>query len=158
MMLAPDALKDRLTLQLEEEQEVLTHLLTILHDETEVLAESSADRLLPIIEAKHQAVSFLEQTGRSRSELLAAHGHTPIELPDILDACDESGNLKSRFEDNLEMATRCRQVNLDNGIIINKRESVAAKSLRVLTGNSEVLYTSGGDHPLATINRSLGSA
>ncbi|MCB1694187.1 MAG: flagellar protein FlgN [Pseudomonadales bacterium] len=150
------------TAHLSDEGDALDELLGLLAEETSVLGSNLIDELPGITSRKQALITRLDQLSGEWLTLMSRLGIDPA--PDAvataLRRMDQAGDLARQRENNRTTARGCREINIENGVLIAKRERLAARSLEVLSGTppSPEAYTRTGTRERNRHARPLGSA
>ena len=146
-----------------EEAVLLSQLEGLLDRETEALKADDLAVIEHIGHERHRCIESLMRIDSERSVacrmLGLADGRTQFEQ--LLDRCDASGWLKSRWLAGLEIAARCKDRNERNGAVVSaKLRRVEALLMTVRGGQNSVapVYASSGQRGLAARGLELGCA
>ena len=104
----------------------------------------------------------LETLDRKRAYLIQSLGfnNTPEGMNDCFQWCDHSGQLKTMWNNLLNISKKCQQQNLSNGAITQLKYRHAGRAMNIIQGsrrNSETYNTKGQSHRHANPNK-LASA
>jgi flagella synthesis protein FlgN len=146
-----------------EEAVLLSQLEALLDRETEAL---KSDDLAGIEHIGHERHCCIEALMRIDSErrvacrmLGLADGRTQFEQ--LLDRCDGTGSLKSRWQAGLEIAARCKDRNDRNGAVVSAKLRRVEALLMTVRGGPDTaapVYASSGQRRLAKSGLELGCA
>jgi flagellar biosynthesis/type III secretory pathway chaperone len=148
---------------LAEEAVLLTTLEALLGKETEALRDDKLPDIERIGAERHRCVDALMRIDSERRTAcrLLGFGDDRRRFEDLLDQCDRSGELKSRWHAGLEVAARCKDRNERNGaIVVAKLRRVEALLVTVRGGTDNVVpvYGATGQRSLAARGLELGRA
>lgn len=132
----PGVCREHLTTLLREESALLGELEELLRRESGVLESSDIQALETTTRARQERVGALTRIEEQRRSLCAAHGFTADRagLEGLMAWCDGAGTLLPRLRECAERATRCRDLNDRNGIIVAGRLKRVEGMLGALTG------------------------
>lgn len=107
-----------------------------LHQEREALESQDMDSLLAAAETKGTQVRELQQLDAQRSRICTESGFSAgrEQMDAFLDWCDHSGEATHSWEQLLEVAEECSQLNAANGAVIRVRRQQVEDGLAVLRG------------------------
>ena len=154
-----ETVRDEIARQLSIEYDKLTCLLGQLEHERILLGEHDMASLMVLQDEKRVSVAELRDMAAARDEVLDETGTEGEDLWNRLASIDPSGTIERNFRRNLELARQCRDRNIENGWLVNRREAYVTQSLSILRQDTgEGTYSASGRHALAPGSRELGSA
>jgi flagellar biosynthesis/type III secretory pathway chaperone len=159
----PSLVGDHMRDLLGEEAVLLSELEALLGRETEALKADDLPEIEHIGRERHRCVEALMRIDSERRVAcrmlgLADEKH---QFEKLLDRCDTTGSLKSRWHSGLEIAARCKDMNERNGAVVTaKMRRVEALLMTVRGGQDTVapVYGASGLRPLAARGLELGCA
>ena len=154
-----DTARDTIARQLSTEYDKLTCLLGQLEHEKILLSEDDMASLMVLQDEKRESVSVLRDMAAQRDQVLNASGTEGEDLWGRLAQIDPTGDIERNFRRNLELARQCRDRNIENGWLVNRREAFVTQSLAVLRAETgQGTYSASGRHGEVPGLRQLGSA
>jgi len=157
----PDVCRDDLARLLAEETAALTQLEEVLEREHEVLGQKNVAAIERTARTRQQMIGTLARTEEQRRTLCSMHGCTPdwVGLEKLLQWCDPQGSLLVRLRECAQRASRCRDLNDRNGVLVAARLKQVQGQLAALTGASQsVTYGPKGSPATLRPKRELGAA
>ncbi len=152
--------REHLGTLLTEEIESLSDLEELLKREHEVLAAKNVAAIERAALVRHDKMGQLARTEEQRRALCGQHGFTPDwhGLESLMQWCDPHGTLLSRLRECAQRATRCRDLNERNGVLVSARLKQVEGLLAALTGapQTPVTYGPNGAAPRADRSREWG--
>lgn len=137
----------RLHTILEAEAGSIQQFVELLALEQTALANGETDGLPGFAAQKNTLAAHLNRLAEERSRLLAQKGFSP-DKSGIEAWCARHAGAKNEIQlwsDILELATRARELNRLNGVLIKTRMQHNAKALEILLGESNALRLYGPD-------------
>jgi flagellar biosynthesis/type III secretory pathway chaperone len=156
-----DVCRDHLGTLLTEEIQALEELEELLKREHEVLGTKNVAAIERTALVRQQKMGDLARTEEQRRQLCTLHGYTPdwIGLESLMQWCDPQGTLLSRLRECASRATRCRDLNDCNGVLVAARMKQVEGMLAVLRpGTQPVTYGPKGLTPKANRSHEWGRA
>ncbi len=158
----PQVARDYLATLLTEETGVLGELEALLQREHEILKSGNAAALNALAPTRQDRIGALARIEEQRRSLCRLHGQSAdsVGLENLMMWCDPTGSLVSRLRGCAEWATRCRDLNDRNGILVNARLKQVEGRLDVLTARVQQGNTYGpkGSAAEPRAGRVLGAA
>jgi flagellar biosynthesis/type III secretory pathway chaperone len=158
----PEVSRDYLASLLGEETGVLGQLEELLLREHEVLQAGDAVALNAMAPTRQERIGALARIEEQRRSLCRSHGQSADSagLENLMMWCDPTGSLVSRLRECADRASRCRDLNDRNAILVSTRLKHVADRLEVLTGRNPQGNTYGpkGTAAPARAGRVLGAA
>lgn len=147
---------------LEGETRLLESLLDILKTEKSVLGSHDLETLEKTIQEKAHVVSALERETQKRFECVSKFGVTPNNAdwleqltPHLLDQT----HFLISYDYIVSLTNQCRDLNKNNGLLINHREGLTSKVINVLRTNSAPdVYSDSGQSESGGESRVIGKA
>jgi flagellar biosynthesis protein FlgN len=159
----PTLVAEHMRSLLGEEAVLLSQLEALLDRETDALKADDLLEIEHIGRERHRCIEALMRIDSERRVacrmLGLADDHGQFER--LLDHCDASGSLKSRWQAGLEIAARCKDRNDRNGAVVAaKLRRVEALLMTVRGGQDTVapVYGASGMRTLAAQGLELGCA
>jgi flagellar biosynthesis/type III secretory pathway chaperone len=151
-----DLCREHLASLLAEEIAALSELEDLLGREHEVLAAKNVAAIERAALVRQEKMGQLARTEEQRRALCALHGFTPdwLGLESLMQWCDPHGTLLSRLRECAQRATRCRDLNDRNGVLVAARLKQVEGLLTALTGTSHQPVTYGPKGAAPRLNRS----
>ncbi|HXY97770.1 MAG TPA: flagellar protein FlgN [Steroidobacteraceae bacterium] len=153
--------REHLAELLGEEIVLLTELQQLLEEERDLIGSGEPEALQRTTRARQDRLGALARIEEQRRSLCTLHGETPDRagLERLRNWCDPTGALSSRLSECLGRATRCRDLNDRNGIMVAARMKRVAELLQALTGRVARAATYGprGYAASARTGRVLGT-
>ena len=151
-----DVCREHLGILLTEEIASLHELEELLKREHDVLGAKNVAAIERTALVRQQKMGELARTEEQRRQLCAMHGYSPdwIGLESLMQWCDPEGTLLSRLRECASRATRCRDLNDRNGVLVAARLKQVEGALAALSpaGAQPVTYGPKGVAP--KVNRS----
>lgn len=147
---------------LAEESRLLASLEELLHHETVILRGNDVEAIERIGSERHQCIDALTRLDQERAEASRLHdggtGRQGFER--LLEWCDPGRALHARWQGNLDIARRCKDMNDRNGVVVTARLNRVQDLLGKLRGtNPPSTYgPRRGEPAFALGHRDLGSA
>ena len=146
-----------------EEAVLLSELEALLDRETEALRNDDLAAIEHVGHERHRCIEALMRIDSERRVACRMLGLTDgrTQFEQLLDRCDASGSLKSRWHAGLEIAARCKDRNDRNGAVVSaKLRRVEALLMTVRGGQNTVapVYAASGQRRIAEIGLDLGCA
>jgi flagellar biosynthesis protein FlgN len=137
--------RDNLDRLLAEENSLLDKLETLLDREYGYIAKNEVDALEEAGQVRQSCMGDLVRVEEERRSLCRMSGKTPDlrGLDELLKWCDPQGSLQSSWKECATRATRCRQLNDRNGMIVAARLKRVEGLLNIVTGGSQSPGTYG---------------
>jgi flagellar biosynthesis/type III secretory pathway chaperone len=155
-----DVCREHLGSLLTEEVAALRELEDVLRREHDVLGAKNVAAIERTALVRQQMMGGLARTEDQRRSLCTMHGYTPdwLGLESLMSWCDPDGTLLSRLRECAQRATRCRDLNDKNGILVSARLKQVEGMLAALQGdaNQPVTYGPKGTAPRATRSHEWG--
>jgi flagellar biosynthesis/type III secretory pathway chaperone len=141
----PGLCRDHLAELLGEEILLLTELQQLLEQERELIGGAEPEALQGTTRARQQRIGALARIEEQRRALCSMHGQATDHggLERLQRWCDPTGALAPRVAECLARATRCRDLNDRNGVMVAARMKRVAELLQVLTGRTARADTYG---------------
>ncbi len=153
--------RDHLERLIADENGLLTHLEALLDQELGFLKSNDVDALERAGDARQTCMGDLVRIEDERRSLCRMSGKTAdlVGLQALLKWCDPKGLLLSRWSECAERATRCRNQNDRNGLIVAARLKRVAGMLSIITGRAQAPTTYGpqGAYAAAHVGRMISS-
>jgi len=107
-----------------------------LEEERKALEVQDMDQISATVDTKSACVQALMSLDRQRIELCTAYGFPPgpEQMPQLIDWCDESDLIKTRWDHLMVIAAESSAMNMTNGAIIRVRQQQFESSLSLLRG------------------------
>jgi flagellar biosynthesis protein FlgN len=137
--------KDHLHRLITEENRLLSELETLLDNEFGFLNNSDIDALENAGQQRQTCMGALVRIEDERRSLCSMSGK-PTDLSgleQLLKWCDPKGSLQAGWSECASRATRCRQLNDRNGMVVAARMKRVEGMLNVITGKSQAPTTYG---------------
>jgi flagellar biosynthesis protein FlgN len=159
----PTVIGDHMRDLLAEEAGLLASLEALLGQETEALRGDELPEIERIGTERHRCVDALMRIDSERRAAcrLLGIGDDRVRFEELLDRCDHSGALKTRWHAGLEVAARCKDRNERNGAIVAaklRRVEALLTTVRGGTDNVVPVYGATGQRPLPPRGLELGRA
>lgn len=159
----PSLVGDHMRDLLGEEAVLLSELEALLERETDALKADDLPEIEHIGRERHRCIESLMRIDSERRVACRMLGLTDDkhQFERLLDRCDATGSLKSRWQAGLETAARCKDRNERNGAVVAaKLRRVEALLMTVRGGPDSIapVYGSGGLRSLAARGLELGCA
>jgi flagellar biosynthesis protein FlgN len=144
-----------------EEARELRSFLTLLEREQRALTNGDAEALMPLADEKNRLTERLHSLGQQRAEWFVAHGyggdHNAIGA--WLQRTSQDGSTSGNWQQVLDLATRARTINEENGTLIRMRMQHNQRALAILlaASNRAALYGPDGQTRGAAEKRHIGS-
>jgi flagellar biosynthesis protein FlgN len=140
-----DLCRESLGRLLSDECGLLAQLETLLDNEHGFLVGNDIDALEKAGAARQSCMSALVRIEDERRSLCKMSGKTPDPrgLHELLKWCDPGNTLQKRWQEYSDRATRCRERNDRNGIVVAARLKRVAGMLNVITGRDRAPVTYG---------------
>jgi flagella synthesis protein FlgN len=157
----PGLCREHLAELLGEEIALLSELQQLLEEERELIGAAEPQALQRTTRARQQRLGALARIEEQRRGLCSMHGqatdHAGLER--LRQWCDPAGALAPRVAECIARATRCRDLNDRNGVMVAARMKRVAELLQVLTGRTARADTYGprGYSQRAARGRVLGA-
>lgn len=164
MSTGPDAdvCREHLGILLTEEIDALHELEDLLQREYDVLGQKNVAAIERATLIRHQKMGDLARTEEQRRQLCTLHGYSPdwIGLESLMQWCDPQGTLLSRLRECARRASRCRDLNNKNGVLVGARLQQVEGMLAALTAGAAqpVTYGPKGAAPKANRSHEWGRA
>jgi flagella synthesis protein FlgN len=157
----PADVRQHLNRILTDEGRLIAELERLLQQEVEILQGEDADQIARIGAVRHRCVEALMRLEDERADLtrMLSFGDGRGAIERLLAWCDEDGSLKTRWQANLDIARRCKDINDRNGAIVGARLRRVQAVLAAMRGSAPMVYGAGGGaahQPLP--GRQLGQA
>ncbi len=153
--------REHLTRLMSDESRLLAQLEVLLDNEHRYLSSNDIDGLEKAGEERQTCMGELVRIEDERRSLCRMSGKTAdlLGLEALIKWCDPNGTLRSYWSDCAEHATRCRQRNDRNGMIVTARLKRVEGILTIITGRSQSQPTYGpqGAYVLPNIGRMIRS-
>jgi flagellar biosynthesis protein FlgN len=146
---------------LAEEGRLLAELEQLLQQETQSLQNDDLDAIRRIGTERHRCVELLTRLDGERADScrMLSFGTGGGALQKLLHWADPSSQLQRRWQDNLELARRCKEHNDRNGAIVSVKLSRVQRLLGKLRGAAPApVYGRKGSREGALGARDLGRA
>jgi flagellar biosynthesis/type III secretory pathway chaperone len=141
---------------LAEEIDALRELEDVLKREYDVLGAKNVAAIERTAMVRQQMMGDLARTEEQRRSLCTMHGYTPdwLGLEGLMSWCDPDGSLLSRLRECAQRATRCRDLNVNNGTLVAARLKQVEGMLNALIGDQGQPVTYGPKGLAPRVNRS----
>jgi flagellar biosynthesis/type III secretory pathway chaperone len=151
-----DVCREHLGSLLTEEVDALRELEDVLTREHDVLAAKNVAAIERTALVRAQMMGDLARTEEQRRSLCTMHGYTPdwLGLESLMSWCDPDGTLLSRLRECARRATRCRDLNEKNGVLVSARLKQVEGMLATLTSAASPPVTYGPKGIAPRVNRS----
>ncbi len=142
--------KEHLSCLLGEEARAMSALESVLETEHQFILADNLEDLEKASTERDIHVSTLLRIDGERQSLCRAVGYTTDKdgLLKLINWCDPTGTLQSRWKQNTSAILNCRALNDRNGALINNRLKRVEGMLTTLTGtehNQSRVYTARGN-------------
>jgi len=159
----PGLCREHLGSLLTDETHALSQLEEALQHEREVLEARDVAAVEHAAFTRQQQIAELARLESERRALCSMHGHTPDKtgLDNLMKWCDSQGSLSPKLRECFERATRCRELNERNGILVAARLKHVEGRLAVLKGRGwrpDTYSSDGAASPERSPGRALGAA
>lgn len=152
----PRICRETLERLLVEEATTLARLEELLDKEHEFLTSNNVDELEKAGEARQSCISALIAIEDERRSLCRMMNVSPdaVGLDKLLNWCDPSRQLKTRWAACADRAAHCRSLNDRNGALVTARLKRVEGMLDVITGraNQPKMYGAKGGYEASTRN------
>jgi len=128
--------RDKLASLIAEESRTLADLEQMLTREYDVLLANDVDELEKTSDPRQERIRVLAGVEEERRALCRANGQT-ADLPGLerlLRWCDPGLSLQPAWRACAVLATRCRELNVRNGALVNSRLKRVSSVLGIITG------------------------
>jgi flagellar biosynthesis/type III secretory pathway chaperone len=151
-----DVCREHLGILLTEEIDALHELEDLLQREYDVLGEKNVAAIERATLIRQQKMGDLARTEEQRRQLCTLHGYSPdwIGLESLMQWCDPQGTLLSRLRECARRATRCRDLNNKNGVLVAARLQQVEGMLAALTAGAGQPVTYGPKGAAPKVSRS----
>jgi len=151
-----DVCREHLGDLLTEEIGALRGLEELLEREHEVLGASNIAAIERTALLRQTMMGELARKEEQRRLLCTSHGYTAdwVGLESLLQWCDPQGSLLSRLRECARRASRCRDLNDRNGILVAARLRHVQELLGALTGGASRSVIYGPNGATAKLNHS----
>ena len=124
---------------LHEEQKVAGRLIAILQQEQACLIDANIEGLSALTEEKATAVTQLSELAKSRHNQLALIGFASSEagMQEWLNSTNVNAAAEKSWTELLSLAKSAKELNLTNGLLINKHMAHNQNALNVLQINPQ---------------------
>jgi flagella synthesis protein FlgN len=146
---------------LAEEHTLLQNLASLLQREAEIVRGDDAGAIERIGATRHDCIAALTrlEAERSASCRMLSFGEGRGAFQRLLDFCDANGDLRRRWQANLTLARRCKDLNDRNGAIVTVKLSHVQKLLRAMRGETAApVYAPPAARQAGFATRVLGQA
>ena len=139
------ACREALASILSTEVTQLTELGTLLDREHELLVANDIEKLEAVMAERQVSVGKLLSAEEERRNLCRMHGRgvDGAGVLQLMGWCDPHGTLRSRWEQCVQGATRCRELNDRNGALVMARMKRVETLLTAITGQPREVPTYG---------------
>lgn len=122
---------------LSEESAGLNELEALLARETQILQGEDVTAIQRIGSERHRCVERLTRLDAERADLcrMLSFGNGLTAIEKLLAWTDPQGQLRARWQSNLQVAGRCREINDRNGAIVAVKLGRVQKRLALLRGS-----------------------
>ena len=145
-----------------DETRLLAQLETLLDDEHGFLNGNDIDGLEQAGAARQTCMGNLVRVEDERRSLCRMYGKTSdvLGLEQLIKWCDPKGTLSSHWQRCAEQATRCRERNDRNGLVVAARLKRVEGMLDIITGRDKKSATYGpqGAYTQVATGRMISSA
>jgi flagellar biosynthesis/type III secretory pathway chaperone len=137
--------RDHLERLLNEENGLLAKLESLLDQEHGFITVNDVDSLEQAGTTRQSCMGELIRLEDERRSLCRMSGKTADlrGLEELLRWCDPKGSLQGRWSECSQRATRCKQLNDRNGMIVTARLKRVEGMLNIITGRSQTPTTYG---------------
>jgi flagellar biosynthesis/type III secretory pathway chaperone len=137
--------KDQLQRLITDENRLLGELEVLLNQEFGYLNENDIDALGRAGELRQTCMGALVRVEDERRSLCSMSGKTADlqGLEELLKWCDPRGSLQSHWTECAARATRCRDLNDRNGVVVTARMKRVEGMLNIITGRPQQPATYG---------------
>jgi flagella synthesis protein FlgN len=151
-----DVCREHLGTLLTEEIDSLHELEELLKREHDVLGAKNVAAIERTALVRQQKMGELARTEEQRRQLCAMHGYSPdwIGLESLMQWCDPEGTLLSHLRECASRATRCRDLNERNGVLVAARLKQVEGVLAALAPSGAQPVTYGPNGAAPKVNRS----
>lgn len=147
---------------LENETQLLENLLQVLEAEKSVLGNHDLDALENTIREKALVVAALEKESQKRFECVAKYGVAPNSadwLEQLTPLLADQTRFLISYDYIVSLTNKCRDMNKNNGLLINHREGLTSKVINVLrTSSAPDVYSDSGQSKSSGESRVIGKA
>jgi flagellar biosynthesis/type III secretory pathway chaperone len=154
--------REHLGTLLTEEIDALRDLEELLKREFDVLGAKNIAAIERAALVRQEKIAHLARTEEQRRQLCRMHGYSPdwVGLESLMGWCDPEGTLLSRLRECARRATRCRDLNNQNGTLVAARLKHVEGLLGALNrgAGQPVTYGPKGAAPNTSRSREWGSA
>lgn len=114
-------------------------LKEILNDERAALERQNTEALNEAAASKQLSLSRLEALETERREICEVSGFSsrPEDMEEMVKTCDSELSNLERWNQFVELARECSELNIKNGAIINLRRQQITGALSVIRGESQ---------------------
>jgi flagellar biosynthesis/type III secretory pathway chaperone len=125
------------------ELRALKPLARLMEEETKALKSRDMIRIIEISEFKERLLGVLQAATAQRLQTMQILGYSPdaTGLKDLLTWCDAGENLLSDSHLVYDLTKVCHDLNVQNGMQINKNQEFVNKSLNILLGLEQNEFT-----------------
>jgi len=156
-----DQVQPHLQRILAEEARLLAELEGLLQRETDILRGDDAAAIHHIGGARQRCVEQLARLDGERADAcrMLSFGTGPGALERLFAWADPGASLRGRWQDNLQIARRCKDINDRNGAIVSVKLGQVQRLLGKLRGaQAPSVYSPKGARYARVDARNLGSA
>lgn len=146
---------------LNEESQLLLQLEKLLQSETAIVRGDDVDAIAGIGARRHDCIAALTRLDaeRTASCRMLSFGEGAAAFNKLLQWCDDSGELRKRWQANLQLARRCKDINERNGILVNAQLHHVQQMLTAMRGGAQSpVYSAQASRATGFASRVLGSA
>lgn len=138
MTLQRDGVQRQLQQLLNEEFRLLNDLEQLLQQETEALSGSDLAVMSSVGATRHRCVQELTRLDHERVDTcrMLSFGTGRAAVDRLFDWADSTGQLKTKWQANLEIARRCKALNERNGAIVTAKLGHVQRRLRAVRGTA----------------------
>ncbi len=138
MTIRPEDLSQLLGRILTDESRLLSELEQVLSREADVVRGDDPRAIENIGAARHHCIDSLMRLDAERTAAcrMLSLGNGPDGLHRLLAWCDHDQTLRQRWEANLQIARRCKELNERNGAVVTLKLGQVRQRLATIRGSS----------------------
>jgi len=138
MSIRPEDLRQLLRRVLEDESGLLSQLEQVLAREADVVRGDDPHSIENIGAARHHCIDSLMRLDAERTSAcrMLSFGVGPDGIDRLLAWCDPDRTLRGRWESNLQIARRCKDLNERNGAVVTLKLGQVRQRLATMRGSN----------------------
>jgi flagella synthesis protein FlgN len=138
MSIRPEDLRQHLERVLVDESGLLTELEQVLTREADVVGGDDPNAIENIGAARHHCIESLMRLDAERVTAcrMLSFGTGPDAIERLLSSCDHDRTLRRRWQENLQIARRCKELNERNGAVVTLKLGQVRQRLATMRGSS----------------------